>query len=57
MANLKNKNEVAQTKTISLPSWMWDLLEADGSRSKSIREILMKDEEIKKGVPNAKSSS
>lgn len=48
MANLKNNGDHARAKTISLPDWMWEIIDGSGNRSLFIRKQLEKHSDIRK---------
>ena len=52
MANIQENEDLrVYARTVSLPRWMWEIIEAEGKRSKFIKERLMEFEEIAEGEP------
>ncbi len=54
---VENVNLMVTNKTVSLPAWMWEIIDRKGKRSGFIREELMKLDEFKQGEKNEKAQN
>lgn len=48
MANITPKKERVEARSVSLPVWMWDIIDRKGKRSEFFRNLLKRDPQFQK---------